>query len=239
MFQSTDERYFLDGNRIPYFFEGQNRTMALFFDFEHGLTDRIEVDVQVPVFGITFNDLADDRSSTGLGDIRAGLRYNILDGPLVATLGTKIKFPTGKFINDAEIVPVGKGQYDFEIRGELAHSFWPNPGYITGLIGYRIRTENKTISIDFGDELIWSIEGGYNVTQKIMLKGLIWGLYGFDSKSFGLSIPSLRREVVYVEPGVIYAIDATRGIEFTVPITLRGRNWPAGAVLNIGFYQNF
>jgi hypothetical protein len=239
MFQSTGERYFIDGNRIPYFFDGHNRTMALFFDLEHGLTDRIEVNAQVPVFDITFNDFADDRSSAGLGDVRVGLRYSVLQGPLVATVGARIKFPTGEFINDAEIVPVGEGQYDFEIRGELAHSFWPNPGYVSGLIGYRIRTKNEEINIDFGDELIWSIEGGYNVTSKIMLKGLFWGLYGFESTSFGLPLSSLRREAVYVEPGVVYAIDRSRGIEFTVPITLRGRNWPAGPVLNIGFYQRF
>jgi hypothetical protein len=239
MFQSTDERYFIDGNRIPYFFDGHNRTMALFFDVEHGINDRLEVDVQVPFFGVIFNDLADDRSSTGVGDIRAGVRYNILQGPLVATIGTKVKSPTGEFINDAEIVPVGEGQYDFEIRGELAHSFWPNPGYVTGLIGYRFRTKNEETNIDFGDELTWSIEAGYNVTSKIMFKGLLSGLYGFESSSFGLPISTLRREIIYLEPGVIYQIDTSRGIEFSVPITLRGKNWPAGPVLNFGFYQKF
>ena len=239
MFQETDERYFIDGSRIPYFFEGYNRTAAGFFDFRRGLTDRLEVDVQVPFYGVTFNDIADDRTSTGIGDIRLGVRYNLLQAPLVATVGTTVKFPTGEFVNDAEVVPVGEGQYDVEVTGELGRSLWPRPGYVTGLIGYRFRTRNDETGIDYGDELIWSVEGGYNVTSNMMLKWLIRGLYGFEATSFGLTIDSLRREIVYLEPGIVYELAPEQGIELTVPITLRGKNWPAGTVINIGFFQRF
>lgn len=239
MFQSTDERYFIDGSRIPYFFEGHNRTMALFFDLKQGITDRVDVEVQVPFFSIDFNDIADERQSVGIGDIRAGIRYNFILDPLVVTLGTKVKFPTGEFINDAEVVPVGEGQFDVEVTGEVARSLWPWPGYVTGLVGYRVRTKNEETGIDFGDELIWSAEGGYGITSRLWVKARIWGLYGLGSTSFGLPIPSLQREIIYLEPGMTYNLSSTGGIEVTVPITLRGKNWPAGPVLSIGFYQNF
>ena len=76
--QDTTERYFLDGERIPYFFEGHNRTSGLYLDARHGVTDRLEGLVQVPYFLLRFDDLSDERRSSGLGDIRAGVRYTLL-----------------------------------------------------------------------------------------------------------------------------------------------------------------
>ena len=73
-YQSTDERYFLDGKRIPYFFEGHNETTAAFFEFRHGLGAGFEALFQLPVYNIRFDDFADDRSSTGIGDVGAGAR---------------------------------------------------------------------------------------------------------------------------------------------------------------------
>jgi hypothetical protein len=239
VYQSTGERYFLDGERIPYFFEGHNETAAAFLDFRHGLGAGFDVLLQLPIYSVRFDDLADERKSTGIADVRAGARWNFLADPVVATVGAVVKFPTGEFVNDAEVVPVGEGQYDFEVGIEVGRSLWPRPGYLSGELRYRFRTENKKNGIDPGDEIFWSFEGGYEVLPKLMVKGLIRGLYGFDATSFGLAIASLRREVIYLEPGVIYALSPTQTIEFSVPVTVRGRNWPAGPVLNVGFSQTF
>ena len=93
--------------------------------------------------------------------------------------------------------------------------------------------------IDPGDEIFWRFEGGYRWIPNIMFKGLVRGLYGFDAMSFGLPIATLRREVIYVEPGGIFAISPTQSIEFTVPVRVRGRNWSASPILNVGYYQTF
>ena len=238
MFQNTSERHFLDGSRIPYFFDGRNRTRALFFDYQRGLTDRLDVKVQFPIFRISYDDLAADRTSTGPGDLRLEARYNFVKSPLVATVGGTIKFPTGEFVNDAEIVPVGEGQYDFDLFVEVGRSLWPKPGYVTGKIGYRWRAKNEETGIDHGDEIIWQIELGWHIHRRVMVKGLLRGLYGLDSTTFGLVIDSLRREAVYFQPGVTFAITETSGIELTVPISLRGRNWPAGPLVAI-LYSKF
>ena len=42
--------------------------------------------------------------------------HRLRKGSTVATVGAAVKFPTGKFINDAEVVPVGEGQYDIDLR---------------------------------------------------------------------------------------------------------------------------
>lgn len=239
MYQDTTERYFLDGERIPYFFDGRNQTRALFFEYVRGLTDRLDVKVQLPIFAISFDDFAGERESNGLGDLRLESRYNIMDDPMVLTLGGTIKFPTGEFVNDAEIVPVGEGQYDFDVFAEVGRSLWPVNGYVTGKIGYRFRTENKKTNIAFGDEIIWRAEVGYRFNRRLSTKVLARGLHGFESMSFGLTIETLRREVVYIEPGVHFAFTETQGVEVTVPVSVRGRNWPAGPVFTVSFVSLF
>ena len=105
--QATEERYFLDGERIPYFFEGRNQTSGLFLDLRYGVLGRLELVLQAPVYRLAFDDLADSRRSTGIADVRAGARVAILNGTNVLTAGVAVKFPTGEFVNDAEVVPVG------------------------------------------------------------------------------------------------------------------------------------
>jgi hypothetical protein len=237
--QETTERYFLDGDRIPYFFEGRNETRAVFFEYARGITDRIDVCLQLPVYRISFDDLANDRTSTGAGDLRVEARYNVLKEPVVFTLGGGVKFPTGEFVNDAEIVPVGEGQYDVDVFGELARSLWPLPGYVSGRLGYRFRGANDETNIDFGDEIVYRLELGMRALGGLDVKTTVHGLYGLESTSFGLTIDSLRREALYLEPGASYVLGDGRRVEVSVPFTIRGRNWPAGPVLSVGFTQTF
>ena len=46
-------------------------------------------------------------------------------------------------------------------------------------------------------------------------------------------------EVVYLEPGVHFDLTPSHGIEVTVPISLRGRNWPAGPVFTVNYITIF
>ena len=239
MFQDTTERYFLDGERIPYFFDGRNQTRALFFEYVRGITDRLDIKAQLPVFDVSFDDLSDERRSTGLGDLRLEARYNLVQDPLVVTAGGTIKFPTGEFINDAEIVPVGEGQYDFDVFTEIGRSLWPTNGYITGKLGYRFRTENQETGIQFGNEILWRAEFGYRFSRRVSSKLLLRGIHGSEATSFGLPIESLRREIVFIEPGVYLNLTPSQGIEVTVPISLRGRNWPAGPVFTVSYITIF
>lgn len=237
--QSTTDRYFLDGDRIPYFFDGRSRTSALYLDARYGLTDRIEGLLQVPFFRVRFDDLADDRRSDGLGDVRAGLRYNLVRDSPVATLDVRVKMPTGTFINDAEVVPVGEGQWDLDLAGEVAHSFWPRPFYVNGRAGYRFRGPNDKSGLDFGDELFWLVEGGYEVHARIGLKLVARGLHGKEGTSFGIAIETLKREAVYVEPGVVIRANPSWFVELAVPFTVAGRNWPAGPVFSLKLTKAF
>lgn len=238
--QQTTERYFIDGRRTPYFFDGRNRTMALFGDVRYGLSDRLEVGAQLGAYRLQFDDLSDRRLSSGLGDLRVAARWNVVKrGANVATVGATLKFPTGEFVNDAEVVPVGEGQYDLDLVVEAGHSFWPRRAYLTLAAGYRVRGTNRKNGISPGDEVVWAVEGGHHLLSRLSLKGVVRGLHGLRSTSFGLEIPSLKREAVHVQPGLVWALAAERGIDLSLPFTVRGRNWPAGLSLGLGFYSRF
>jgi hypothetical protein len=179
------------------------------------------------------------RTSTGVGDLRVAAKYNFMKAPLVMSAGATVKFPTGMFENDAEVVPVGEGQYDVEIALEVGRPFWPRPGYLTGLVGFRLRTENGETGIDPGNELLWSLEGGFRVSSRLSFKGVFGGLHGFTTTSFGLPIASLRRQIGYIQPGAVIALGPHRGLELNLPVSLWGRNWPAGPIVSVGFFQRF
>ena len=238
--QETTERYFLDRERIPYFFEGRNRTSGLFLDLRYGVSDRVEVVLQLPAYRIRFDDLANQRTSTGVADLRLGARFNLLKtSSTLATVGAALKFPTGEFVNDAEVVPVGEGQYDVDLTAEAGHSFWPRPAYVNVLGGYRLRGANSKNGIHPGDELFWSVEGGHRLVGRLNLKAVARGLHGKESTSFGLGIPTLKREAVYLQPGVWWELAPERGIELAFPFTIKGRNWPAGLSVGVAFYSRF
>ena len=101
---SEHRRTLLPGRREnPHFFDGESEVSAAFFEYRLGLGAGFEALFQLPVYNIRFDDFADNRSSTGIGDVRAGARWNFVQDAVVATVGAGVKFSTGEFVNDAEI----------------------------------------------------------------------------------------------------------------------------------------
>ena len=93
--------------------------------------------------------------------------------------------------------------------------------------------------IDHGNEVFWSAEVGYEVVRRISLKVRGRGLHGGETTSFGFPFQSLQRSAVYLEPGVIVAISRVGSVEFAVPVSLSGQNWPAGPIFILGYFQQF
>ena len=67
----------------------------------------------------------------------------------------------------------------------------------------------------------------------IGLKVVARGLHGKEGTSFGIPIETLKREAIYVEPGLVIRVNPSWFVEVAVPFTVAGRNWPAGPVFSL------
>lgn len=236
-----------NGERIPYFFDGEVESNAIYIDVWYGLTDRIELQFQAPFFDIAFrDDVNPDRPSTqDIGDIRFGVRYRIPFDPVVTSIRIGAKAPTGFFNKDAEVVPVGDGQWDLELKADLGRSFWPVPLYANVNLGYRIRFEPdiETSNLAPGNELTFGAEMGYSLLDNLLLKT---GLSGFSGEEFVALFPNSElqlqdsdRRIIYADSGIIWNIRESLAFELSVRISLAGKNYPAGQIYGTGVSYTF
>lgn len=251
LYQKTTDRYYSrntpcpaghnctsSGQRVPFPFDGESKVTAVYLDLDYGLTDRLQLGVQIPYFDIEFEDLAnpDRPKSTDIGDIRFGAKYRFFTNPIVSTIGIAAKAPTGFFNKDAEVVPVGDGQWDLEFTGQFGRSLWPVRGYVNLDIGYRLRftPDIETSTLDPGNEFFFRGEGGYSVSKILLLKVVLSGLYGGKFLSEDLTILDSQREVLFLEPGIYLSITDNLAFESSVQFSLSGKNYTAGEVFNVG-----
>ena len=82
-------------------------------------------------------------------------------------------------------------------------------------------------------------QGGYTINDRIGLKMVARGIRGKEGTSFGISIQTLKREAVYLEPGLVFRASPSWLVEFAVPFTVSGRNWPAGPVFTLKLTKAF
>ncbi|MFQ5601839.1 MAG: transporter [bacterium] len=231
------------GQKVPFPFDGESKFTAVFLDIGYGLTDRLELKVQVPFYDIQFTDLSNpERDGTNdIGDIRFGARYRFITLPFVATFKVEAKAPTGFFNKEAEVIPIGDGQWDLELVGQFGRSLYPVTGYLNFDVGYRIRFEPdpQTSTRIPGNEIIFRGEGGFNVMNNLLLKLAVSGLYSAKFKDEDFTLPDSEREVLYLEPAVFWSVTPALALEAGVQFSLSGKNYPAGEVFSLGVSYTF
>ncbi len=258
--QSTDEWYaasrqFIAGKiinpstRTRYNFEGQYESKAFFAEAFYGVTDRFDVGVQLPYFDQVFSDetridpVSGARtpvSDAGLSDMRLFAKFRLIEKPFLFTLNGGIKMPTGEFKNEDGLIPVGEGQWDFDLIAQLGRSFWPLSLYGNVDVGYRVRTKNDEIDRDPGDEWFLNAELGYNITRRLLLAGKYEALRSDPSVEFGSIVNrSQIKRISYLVPMLLYDIDGNTALEAGVRISINGRNFPAGRQFVFGLSRDF
>ena len=145
------------------FTQGHAVSTSVFATVAVGLARGIDGWVQIPYQRLRFDDLGGDRLRTGIGDTRFYLRvqpglYFGSEFPLAIRGGAKV--PVGDFAVDAEVIPLGDGQTDWELVLELGHSFYPLPAYVSAWLGHRWREANPKSRRDFGNEVFFLLSGG-------------------------------------------------------------------------------
>lgn len=239
----TTEQFRADGEKKPFINTGaESISQAIFLDLNVGVTDRLDLWLQAPYYDLEFNDAAGDRKSTGIGDVRLSARYNLFqlrEGSLPVSARFTTKFPVNEFPIDAEIVPVGEGQFDFEAWLEGGLSLWPLPAYSVVWVGYRWRLENSKTTRKPGNELVFLAElGGTELVGGLGGKVVLDGIFGEPGAIQGVQLGSVdEREILYLAPTLFYSLTPSTLLEVGVRIPLQGKNYPAGAPMQIGLFR--
>lgn len=232
--QQTDEHYDEFGVREPWDFQGESDAMAVFTDIIVGLHPRIDLWAQIPILDLGFRSTSIDDTRTGIGDVRAWLRWNVtsLSGATPISIRAGAKLPVGDSPVSAQVIPLGEGQWDFETWAEIGHSFWPAPVYAELWLGYRFRFANDELVRDPGEEFAWLGEVGVQPTPWSLVKTTFDGLRGGRVRQDGVLAINQRRIstlqfVGGIKTGPIWP-------EFGVRVPVAGRDFPAGLQWVIG-----
>lgn len=228
-------RFGAPGTRACYDFDGQYESRAVFFEGQYGVSDRLDLGLQIPYFDQSFANaaFAEPRTDSGLSDIRASAKFRLLARPVVVAFKASVKMPTGAFKNEDGLIPVGEGQWDFDFVGQVGRSFWPLPLYGNIDIGYRVRTRNAQIDRDPGDEWFLNAEIGYQLVRRLMLQGKCEVLRSRPAVVFG-GIEAEIKRITYLAPALLYAVGPRTTVEAAVRFSLNGRNFPAGRQFVLG-----
>ncbi len=198
---NTDRRFDFLGDRVRVVppggptQRGFTRTDFVTFDVAYGLTRRLETHVSVPVVATLFGTRGPDGrtlpgqenspSSTSAGNVRFGLRYNLIDRPFFLTVKADAKAPTSTSDLQQALagvsLPVNEGQWDLDLAGQASRTFLVGDRELRvgGEAGFRYRFAqrqgaidtftNQVLPIKFGNEFVYTFQATYSVWSKVSL----------------------------------------------------------------------
>jgi len=212
--------------------------------WEHGVRDDLTFfatgslsDLENTADGVT-------TSGTGVGDIDVGLRYRLIDGPVIVSVQGLFKAPY--LYDDESELPLGNGQEDFEGKILFGKSFG-DLGYGGVELGYRIRTEDPV------DEFRFLVEYGFDLSDKVYLRTKLDGIHAAGSSDVAETIddPDLILQVAAnpqlplefdlgrLEYTAGYKINDTIGAEITGTTAVYGDNTLSGTNIQFAIVSSF
>ena len=140
--------------------------------WEHGVRDDLTFFATGSLTDIENRSNGVETSETGVGDIDLGLKYRLINGPVIVSVQGLFKAPY-LYDQDSEL-PLGNGQEDFEGKVLFGKSFG-DLGYGGLELGYRVRTEDPV------DEFRFLVEYGFDVSDKVYLRTKLDGIHAAGS----------------------------------------------------------
>lgn len=196
---------------------------------ETGITDNLSFILSVPIKEITrrdrttFNTIT-ETSTSGVGDIDIGLRYNLSKGPIVVAVQGIFKAPYAYDGNDP--LPLGNDQEDFEGRLQLGHSLG-KAGYVVVEAGYRFRLGAPA------DEFRYLVEYGVDVSRSVYVRTKLDGLLSIRNdtpiaQTNGNPTIPLAFDLAKLELTAGYRFNKKLAVEFTGTPNVYGDNTLTG-----------
>jgi len=190
-----------------------------------------------------------ETSNTGVGDVELGLRYRLIDGPVVVSLQGLFKAPY-LYSEDAEL-PLGNGQEDYEGKILFGSSFGPL-GYGGLELGYRHRSDAPV------DEFRFLVEYGIDVSEQVYLRTKLDGIHAVESSdaagvvggiipggTIGDNIQALNPQLPLefdlgrIEYTAGYKINDTFAAEVTGTTAIYGDNTLRGTNIQVALVASF
>ena len=253
MSQSTDQHYNADGEAVDMPADARYQSQQVYFDIRYGVTDQIDVGLQIPYLSNKFvdkdesNDVATPppalETESGLGDIRGFAKINLVNSAdLVGTLKLGFKAPMGDYREVPEALSITGGQWDFDVVAQLGRSFYPVPVYANLDLGYRWRGEYKDSdpspdrSYTPGAEFVFNAEAGYSPMDKLLVALKYEGIAGaeYDALSNPGEPEKLSQSVSYLAPTILVGLHPNVSLEAQARMTVSGNRYFAGPTYAVG-----
>ena len=239
VFYRSDEVFDAAGDRQPITLYGSDfRANQGFLYVEYGLLERLTLVTQLS--GASLRSESNIRhnilrqTTSGLGDVVLGAKYQLVDAPVVVSPFVSVKIPTSY---DADLNPVlGTGDADAELRLLAARSFYPLPVYVGAETGYRVRGG------PFSNQIIYTGEIGAAPSRRLSIKA-----YLEDSRAHGgnarLAEPGLVQvsEGDFTKSGLITGLRVSRQLwlEVSLESVLAGENVGAGSSWGVAMSYSY
>ena len=238
IFYSADEAFDGSGEKGPVddldeTFDSQQ----LFLYGEYGAAQRFTLMGQLGLGDLRAKNREKQISTTGLGDLELGAKYQLTDGPVVLAPLVNLKLPTG-YDHDGDL-SLGTGSADLEFRLLGAGSLHPLPAYVNVEGGFRLRGGS------FSNQIPYLFEVGANPRAKLFAKLYVEGkntLVGGGANMGAMDAMSQQvSEGDFTKLGFNLALQVKGALwaDLLFETIFRGENVGAGRSLGLGFsYKN-
>ena len=142
--------------------------------WEHGVRDNLTFFATGSLTNLENQADGVETSNTGVGDIDLGLKYRLINGPVIVSVQGLFKAPY-LYSTNSEL-PLGNGQEDFEGKLLFGKSFG-DLGYGGLELGYRVRTDDPV------DEFRFLVEYGFDVSDSVYLRTKLDGIHAAQSSN--------------------------------------------------------
>lgn len=201
-----------------------------FLYLEYGLLEHLTLVGQASTGWLTAENRYLRQKTRGVGDVDLGVKYQLVDRPLVLAPQVKVKVPTGYH---AEYDPaLGTGEADLEFRLLAARSLYPWPFYLGVEVGYRVRGGL------FSNQVPYFFEVGATPHERVFVKGYVEGAETLTNgpKTLGLVGLAQVSEGNFVKAGLNAAFKITGPLwaDLLWERVMTGENVGAGGSWGLG-----
>jgi len=206
--------------------------------WEHGVRDNLTFFATGSLTDLENVSDGVETSGSGVGDIDIGLKYRLVDGPVIVSVQGLFKAPY-LYDEDSEL-PLGNGQEDFEGKLLFGKSFG-DLGYGGLEVGYRFRTEDPV------DEFRYLVEYGFDLNDRTYLRTKLDGIHAASSAdvefvtaetALNPQLP-LEFDLGRLEYTAGYKLNDTFAAEITGTTAIYGENTLKGTNIQFAIVSSF